>query len=201
MGHGDERGLRLPPRIAPIQVAIVVVRDEDGAVDKARELGDAIAATGVRVEVDADTHTGFGRRAVDWELKGVPVRIDLGPRDLAAGEVTLIRRDTRREAPGPARRPCPASSPSCSTTIQAAMLAEATAFRDAATTDVDARRGGARGRQARASAGSSGRSSAPRASAASSTTASASAASSAPTAPSPQSEDEPDLLAIVARAY
>src|SRR6202012_929082 len=104
MAHGDAQGLRLPPRIAPTQVAIVVVRDEDGAVDKARALGDAIAAAGFRVKVDADVHSrfkvspdappGFGRRAVDWELKGVPLRIDLGPRDLAEGQVTLLRRDS-----------------------------------------------------------------------------------------------------------
>ena len=101
MGHGDARGLRLPPRIAPTQVAIVVVRDEDGAVEKARELGDAIAAAGVRVKVDADVHTGFGRRAVDWELKGVPLRIDLGPRDLAEGQVTLLRRDSGEKSQVP----------------------------------------------------------------------------------------------------
>jgi prolyl-tRNA synthetase len=134
MGHGDERGLRLPPRIAPIQVAIVVIRDEDGAVDKARELAGAIAVTDARVEVDADTHTGFGRRAVDWELKGVPVRIDLGPRDLASGEATVIRRDTgekRQVALGD----IPALVAELLDTIQTEMLAEATAFRDAATSD------------------------------------------------------------------
>ena len=135
MGHGDAQGLRLPPRIAPIQVAIVVVRDEDGAVDKARELGDQVAATGARVQVDADVHTGFGRRAVDWELKGVPLRIDLGPRDLAEGQVTILRRDSgeKRQVPleGVEHRIADLLDD-----IQAAMLAEATEFRDAATTDV-----------------------------------------------------------------
>jgi prolyl-tRNA synthetase len=199
MGHGDERGLRLPPRIAPIQVAIVVVRDEDGAVDKARELGDAIAATGARVEVDADTHTGFGRRAVDWELKGVPVRIDLGPRDLASGEATLIRRDTgeKRQVP---LGDLPGLVTELLDTIQSDMLAEATAFRDAATTDVEdlesalevGKAGvgriewaklGPDGERRLLDDGISVR------------------CITRPDGTVPESEDEPDLLAIVARAY
>jgi prolyl-tRNA synthetase len=135
MGHGDERGLRLPPRIAPTQVAIVVVRDEDGAVDAARDLGDAIAATGARVQVDADTHTGFGRRATDWELKGVPLRIDLGPRDLAEGQATVVRRDTGEKLQVPLGD-VPGRIEPLLNEIQAAMLGEATDFRESATTDV-----------------------------------------------------------------
>src|SRR4029077_8997466 len=135
MGHGDAGGLRLPPRIAPTQVAIVVVRDEDGAVEKARELGDAIAAAGFRVKVDADVHTGFGRRAVDWELKGVPLRIDLGPRDLAEGQVTLLRREGGEKSQVPLEG-VENRVGDLLDDIQAAMLSEATEFRDAATTDV-----------------------------------------------------------------
>jgi prolyl-tRNA synthetase len=135
MGHGDAQGLRLPPRIAPTQVAIVVVRDEDGAVEKARELGDAIAAAGARVEVDDDVHTGFGRRAVDWELKGVPLRIDLGPRDLAEGQVTILRRDSGEKQQVPLDGAAGLVN-GLLDEIQVAMLAEATEFRDASTTDV-----------------------------------------------------------------
>ncbi len=135
MGHGDASGLRLPPRIAPTQVAIVVVRDEDGALEKARALGDAIAAAGVRVKVDADVHTGFGRRAVDWELKGVPLRIDLGPRDLAEGQVTLLRRDSGEKSQVPLEG-VEHRIADLLDDIQAAMLAEATEFRDASTSDV-----------------------------------------------------------------
>jgi prolyl-tRNA synthetase len=135
MGHGDERGLRLPPRIAPTQVAIVVVRDEDGALDAARDLGAAIGATGARVQVDADTHTGFGRRATDWELKGVPLRIDLGPRDLAEGQATVVRRDTGEKLAVPLGD-VPGRIEPLLNEIQAAMLGEATDFREAATTDV-----------------------------------------------------------------
>jgi prolyl-tRNA synthetase len=135
MGHGDASGLRLPPRIAPTQVAVVVVRDEDGVVEKARGLGDAIAAAGVRVKVDADVHTGFGRRAVDWELKGVPLRIDLGPRDLAENQVTLLRRDSNEKSQVPLEG-IEHRVADLLDDIQAAMLAEATEFRDASITDV-----------------------------------------------------------------
>jgi len=135
MGHGDERGLRLPPRIAPTQVAIVVVRDEDGAVDAAHQLGALIDATGARVKVDADTHTGFGRRATDWELKGVPLRIDLGPRDLAEGQATVVRRDTGEKIAIPLGD-VPGRIEPLLDEIQAAMLGEATEFRESATSDV-----------------------------------------------------------------
>jgi prolyl-tRNA synthetase len=199
MGHGDAGGLRLPPRIAPTQVAIVVVRDEDGAVEKARELGDAIAAAGVRVRVDADVHTGFGRRAVDWELKGVPLRIDLGPRDLAEGQVTLLRRDSGEKSQV-ALEGVEHRVGDLLDDIQAAMLAEATAFRETATTDVttveealeagregvgriELSRLGSDGERRLLDDGVSVR------------------CIQRPDGTVPASEDEPDLQAIVARAY
>jgi prolyl-tRNA synthetase len=199
MGHGDERGLRLPPRIAPTQVAIVVVRDEDGAVDAARELGDAIAANGPRVQVDTDTHTGFGRRATDWELKGVPLRIDLGPRDLAEGQATVLRRDTGEKLPVPLGD-VPGRIEPLLDEIQAAMLGEATDFRESATSDVASvdealevgREGigriewsrlGPEGERRLLAEGISVR------------------CIQRPDGTVPASEDEPDLQAIVARAY
>jgi prolyl-tRNA synthetase len=93
MGHGDDRGLRIPPRLASTQVVVLVVRAEDGAGERAAELAAELRGAGLRVELDDRVGTGFGRRAVEWELKGVPVRLELGPRDLAAGKVTLVRRD------------------------------------------------------------------------------------------------------------
>jgi prolyl-tRNA synthetase len=199
MGHGDASGLRLPPRIAPTQVAIVVVRDEDGAVAKARELGDAIAAAGVRVKVDADVHTGFGRRAVDWELKGVPLRIDLGPRDLAEGQVTLLRRDSGEKSQLPLEG-VEHRVADLLDDIQAAMLTEATEFRDASTTDVitveealevgregvgriEWARLGSEGERRLLGDGISVR------------------CIQRPDGSVPAAEDEPDLQAIVARAY
>jgi len=97
MGHGDDAGLRVPPALAPIQAVVVLVRDEDGAGERAASLAAELRGGGVRVQLDDRVDTGFGRRAVEWELKGVPVRIEVGPRDLAAGTVTMVRRDIAGE--------------------------------------------------------------------------------------------------------
>jgi prolyl-tRNA synthetase len=94
MTHGDDAGLVVPPRLAPVQAVVLLVRAEDGAGEKAAALAAELGAGGVRVELDDRTDTSFGRRVVGWELKGVPVRIEVGPRDLAAGLVTVSRRDT-----------------------------------------------------------------------------------------------------------
>ena len=92
MAHGDDRGLVVPPRLAPIQVAVIAVRDAEGVVDACRRLADELGAAGIRARVDDRTGTGFGRRATDWELKGVPVRVEIGPRDLEQGQATLVSR-------------------------------------------------------------------------------------------------------------
>jgi prolyl-tRNA synthetase len=93
MAHGDDAGLRLPPALAPVQAVVVLVRDEEGAGDRAAALAAELGDAGIRVELDDRVDTGFGRRAVEWELKGVPVRLEVGPRDLASGTATLVRRD------------------------------------------------------------------------------------------------------------
>ena len=92
MGHGDDAGLVVPPALAPIQAVVLLVRDEDGAGTAADLLVADLRAEGVRVRLDPNVATSFGRRATDWELKGVPVRIEVGPRDLANGLVTIVRR-------------------------------------------------------------------------------------------------------------
>src|SRR5690606_10640306 len=81
MAHGDDAGLRLPPALAPTQVVVVLVRDEGGAGAAADALVADLRAAGHRVELDARVDQSLGRRAVDWELKGVPVRVEVGPRD------------------------------------------------------------------------------------------------------------------------
>ena len=91
MSHGDDNGLRVPPRLAAVQVVVMAIKGDE-AVAKVREIGDRLKAAGLRVQVDDRTDTPFGRRAVDWELKGVPVRIEIGPRDLEAGTAMLARR-------------------------------------------------------------------------------------------------------------
>jgi prolyl-tRNA synthetase len=99
MAHGDDAGLRLPPSLAPVQVVVVLAREGEGAGEAAGGLVSELRASGVRVELDVRTDTSFGRRIVDWELKGVPLRIELGPRDLKAGNVVLSRRDTGTKTP------------------------------------------------------------------------------------------------------
>jgi prolyl-tRNA synthetase len=103
MAHGDDAGLRLPPHLAPIEVVVLLVRDEEGAGLAARTLADELRSAGHRVRLDDRVGTSFGRRAVDWELKGVPVRIEVGPRELAAGQVTLVRRDVQEKRTVPVR--------------------------------------------------------------------------------------------------
>ena len=96
MAHGDERGLRLPPRVAPQQVVIVpIFRDEDRAdvLQAAAAIADKLRAAAVRVRVDDRPEYRPGFKFNEWELKGVPLRIEVGGRDLAAGVVTIVRRD------------------------------------------------------------------------------------------------------------
>ena len=92
MVHGDDNGLRLPPDLAPVQVVVLVVREDDAVTAEASRIVATLRAAGVRAEVDDRTAVSFGRRAVEWEIKGVPVRIEVGPRDLTAGTATLVTR-------------------------------------------------------------------------------------------------------------
>ncbi|HEY2631596.1 MAG TPA: proline--tRNA ligase [Solirubrobacteraceae bacterium] len=134
MAHGDARGLRVPPQVAPIQAVVVVVRDEEGAGEQAAQLVEQLAALGVRAKLDDAVHVGFGRRATEWELKGVPVRIDVGPRDLKEGNVTLSRRDAEQSQTVAIDRAA-AAVPEILTQIQRDMLAHAMRFRDSSLTD------------------------------------------------------------------
>ncbi len=95
MTHGDERGLRLPPKLAPIQVVILpIAAHKPGVLDKATELVKTLEAAGLRVELDDRDTVSAGWKFNEWELKGVPLRLELGPRDIAQGQVTFVRRDT-----------------------------------------------------------------------------------------------------------
>ncbi|MER6071635.1 proline--tRNA ligase [Streptomyces sp. NPDC001817] len=92
MTHGDDAGLRVPPRLAPVQAVVLAVKGDEEVPARVRAIGDRLREAGVRVHVDDRTDVPFGRRAVDWELKGVPVRIEVGPRDLEHGTAVLVRR-------------------------------------------------------------------------------------------------------------
>src|SRR5262245_46441542 len=99
MVHGDDSGLPVPPRLAPIQAYVMVVKAGDGVSEAASKLRDALRDAGVRVGFDDRADIPFGRRAVDAELKGYPVRIEVGPRDLAAGNAVLARRVDGSKSP------------------------------------------------------------------------------------------------------
>ena len=102
MAHGDDLGLRIPPRLAPVQAHVLVVKEGDGVIETARKLTDGLRDAGVRATVDERVDVPFGRRAIDAELKGYPVRIEVGPRDIAEGRVVVVRRVTGERGPVPA---------------------------------------------------------------------------------------------------
>jgi prolyl-tRNA synthetase len=93
MAHGDDRGLVVPPRLAPVQVVIIGVRDEPLVNEAVERLASQFRSSTLRVEVDRGRGS-FGRRVTQWEIKGVPLRVEVGPRDLADGLVTVVRRDS-----------------------------------------------------------------------------------------------------------
>jgi len=95
MVHGDDFGLRLPPALAPSQVVVLIVREEEGVRRAAQTVVEDLKAVGLRVRLDDRTGTGFGRRSIDWELKGVPVRVEMGPRELAENKAVVVSRHQR----------------------------------------------------------------------------------------------------------
>jgi prolyl-tRNA synthetase len=135
MCHGDDDGLRLPPAVAPAQVVVLVVRDEGDVAGAARDVAAGLRVGGLRVELDDKVATSFGRRATDWELKGVPVRVEVGPRDLAEGLVTVKRRVGRVAEQVPLANVGDAVSVAVEL-AQQDLLMEATVRRDQMTTEV-----------------------------------------------------------------
>ena len=98
MTHGDERGLKLPPRVAPIQVVILpIAMHKEGVLERARALKAELEAAGLRVELDDRDTYSAGWKFNEWEMKGVPVRLEVGPRDIENGQCVLVRRDTREK--------------------------------------------------------------------------------------------------------
>ena len=140
MAHGDDQGLILPPRLAPIQAVIVPIwrrEDERSAVLRlAGQVAAALKDAGVRVKLDERDELSAGFKFNDWEMRGVPLRIEIGPRDVEQNAVVFARRDL----PGKEGKTfgVPAAGVAAAvrdmlTAIQAAMLRRATEFRDANT--------------------------------------------------------------------
>ena len=93
MAHGDERGLLLPPVVAPTQVVIVpIAAKKEGVLEKCAEVKSQLEKAGIRVVLD-DSDASPGWKFNEWELKGVPLRVELGPRDIEAGKALIFRRD------------------------------------------------------------------------------------------------------------
>ena len=97
MVHGDDNGLVLPPRIAPVQIMIVPVQQQkEGVLAKAQELKERLMKAGFSVKVD-DSDKSPGWKFSEQEMKGIPVRIEIGPKDIEANQAVIVRRDTREK--------------------------------------------------------------------------------------------------------
>ncbi len=97
MVHGDNSGLVLPPRIAPTQVMVIpIAQHKEGVLDKAYELKAALLEAGFKVKVD-DSDKSPGWKFSEQEMKGIPVRIEIGPKDIEANQAVIVRRDTREK--------------------------------------------------------------------------------------------------------
>ena len=130
MVHGDNRGLKLPPRLAPIQVIVVpIAMHKQGVSEAADRVVDTLKQAGVRVRMDARDQTP-GWKFNEWEMRGVPIRLEIGPRDIENRQVVLVRRDTHKKMSVPmenlAQGVCDLMKD-----IHENMLSMATAHRDA----------------------------------------------------------------------
>jgi prolyl-tRNA synthetase len=141
MAHGDDQGLRLPPRLAPIQVVVVPIFREDderaAVMPVASALAEELAGSGFRVHVDdRDERPGF--KFNDWEMRGVPLRIEIGPKDIAQGSVQVARRDLPgREGKSTAHLgDLVPTIRDLLDTVQKSLLEQATTFRDGQIQDV-----------------------------------------------------------------
>ena len=99
MAHGDNNGLVLPPQIAPIQVIVLpVAMHKPGVLEAAAALRDRLQAAGLRVKMD-DSDNSMGWKCAQYEMKGVPLRVELGPRDIENGQCVMVRRDNGEKTP------------------------------------------------------------------------------------------------------
>ena len=97
MVHGDDSGLVLPPRIAPVQVMVMpIAQHKEGVLDKAYQLRDQLIEAGFQVKVD-DSDKSPGWKFSEQEIRGIPLRVEIGPKDIEAGHAIIVRRDTREK--------------------------------------------------------------------------------------------------------
>lgn len=136
MTHGDERGLRLPPAIAPTQVMIIPIAAHKGGVnEKCEELKQRLIKAGIRTEIDYRDTVSTGFKFNDCELQGIPLRIEVGPKDIEANQITYCRRDTLEKDSFPMNF-LESNTKAILYAIQQNLLEEATKSRDARIKDV-----------------------------------------------------------------
>ena len=135
MAHGDDRGLRVPPKLAPVQAYVMTVKDGEGVGEAATALHTELSGAGIRSRLDNRSDMAFGRRAVDAELKGYPVRVEIGPRDLAAGKAVVVRRIEGSKTPVPLESVSKVVAEALEAD-QRSLYEEALRFRRERTTDV-----------------------------------------------------------------
>jgi len=96
MTHGDDKGLVLPPKVAPIQVVIIPIyhskEDKENVLQKACQIKDGLSDNGIRVHLDDREQLTPGFKFNDWEMRGIPIRIEIGPKDIAKNQIVLARR-------------------------------------------------------------------------------------------------------------
>jgi prolyl-tRNA synthetase len=139
MTHGDDKGLVLPPLLAPHQVVIVPIGRGDQAsqmLAPANELAERLRRAGIRTHVDTRQQLSPGFKFNDWEMRGVPIRLELGPRDLAQGTALMSLRLGDGKTPVSLAE-APARLESELTAFQDMLLRRATDFRDSHTATVD----------------------------------------------------------------
>ena len=139
MTHGDDKGLVLPPKLAPYQVVIVPIgrgEQAEQVLPPARELADRLRRAGIRTHLDNRSHLSPGFKFNDWELRGVPIRLELGPRDLAEGSALMSTRLGEGKSPV-SLDSAPARLDFELTAMQSLLLQRATDFRDSHTATVN----------------------------------------------------------------
>lgn len=132
MVHGDNSGLVLPPRIAPTQVVVIPIQQKkEGVLERAVQVKAALQAAGLRVKLD-DSDKSPGWKFSEQEMRGFPVRIELGPKDIEAGHAVIVRRDTREKIVAPIEELAEKTAQILEA-IQTDMLERARAHRDSHT--------------------------------------------------------------------
>ena len=134
MVHGDDDGLVLPPRIAPVQVMVVpVAQHKEGVLEKAREVLDCLRSAGISAQLD-DSDKSPGWKFAEQEIKGIPLRVEIGPKDIEKGQAVAVRRDTREKIEVPLAE-LAVQIPQIMDNMQDDMYQKALAHRDSHTYD------------------------------------------------------------------